>query len=99
MDFASRAGGESVELAICCLAAPCNLAHENDEFSVEDRVNNAVVPHPHSIEVLFQVNAAPRSRLIAKRAHSLDYALSIIGGHSLQLFLDVPMELEGVGHV
>jgi hypothetical protein len=99
MDFASGAGCESAKLAIGCLSAPRDLAHENDEFRVEDRVNDAVVPHPHSIEVLFQMNARPRLWLIAKRAHSLDYTLSIIGGHPFQLFLNVSVEFEGVGHV
>ena len=99
MDFASGADGESAEAAICCLAAPCDLAHEHDKLSVEDRVNNTVVPHTHSIEVLFQVKATPRPRLIAKRAHSLDYALSVIRGHPLQLLLDVPMKLEEAGHL
>jgi hypothetical protein len=94
VNLASCTADKSMKLAVCCLRAPCDLAQEDHKLSVEDCVSDSVVSHAYPIEVLFQVNAAHGPGLIAKRAHRVDYALSILGGHSLQVFLNVFMELQ-----
>jgi len=88
-----------MNLAICCLSAPSRLADKDHQLGVKDGVDDPVITDSYPVEVLFKMDAPLWTGRIAKRAHSIDYALSIGRGYTLELSFDVPVEPEGIGHV
>lgn len=64
------------QLAIGGLGPPGDAAHEDHDLLVEYSVDNAIPSDADPVEVILEVNATVRTRLVAKRAHGFDHALS-----------------------
>ena len=90
---------KSLEVAICSFRPPSYFANHNDSILVVHRINDTILALPNSIERIIQFHAPDWSRIIAKRAHGRDHALSVFLRYSSQLLFYISVDPQVIGHL